>query len=139
MLYRIGDTRVFRYEARRRVTGMANDVMVAALRPDGTWFLISANEIDNGSNPIFRGIYECSVTFDQDGEWLITFDIPFAQHTRPSSVQVTVNTSLVDQIFAVASALEIDQQLSDTHGDGSWEAPASLPAATRFSQHPPSD
>lgn len=127
MLYKIGNTRVFRYEAWKRVTGEASNVMAVARKPSGDEVSLVVTELDGGTNPISRGIYEATVTFDQDGEWLVLFDLLVTGKRRPDIAQVTVNTPLIEAIEKIASAMEIDDQLSTTHGPGSWETIGTLP------------
>lgn len=121
MFYKQGDTRVVRYESWKRVSTSPANIMAVARRPDGTQILLTPAELDGGTNPITQGIYEVSVTFDQDGEWLVLFDTLIQGQRRPQIKSLTVNTPVMLSIEKISSAEEIEQYLAGIHGQNSWE------------------
>lgn len=138
MLYAIGDSETFFYEARKRATGLT--IYAVARRPDGTKVSYSPlAEVDAGTDLLTRGIYYVTIPFNQDGKWLIIFDSLNAGQQRPMSTTVIVNTTLKQQILKVNSAPEIDAELSANHGSGPWDSLQTLPdIESTFSSFTPS-
>lgn len=138
MLYAIGDSETFFYEAKKRATGL--NIYAVARRPDGTKVSYSPlAEVDAGTDPITRGVYQVIIPFNQDGKWLILFDSLDAGQQRPMSTTIIVNTVLKNQILKVNSAPEIDTELSANHGSGPWDSLQTLPEVeSTFSSFTPS-